>query len=47
MLRDVEKGGVTEADHILGDMVARAAAKGVDVPLLRLAYSHLQAYALR
>ena len=47
MLRDVERGGATEADHILGDMVARAQAQGVEVPLLRLAYSHLQAYELR
>ena len=47
MLRDVERGGPTEADHILGDLVARAQAAGVDVPLLRLAYSHLQAYDLR
>lgn len=47
MLRDVEKGGPTEADHILGDLVGRAQAKGLDVPLLRLAYSHLQAYDLR
>jgi 2-dehydropantoate 2-reductase len=47
MLRDVEKGGPTEADHILGDMVARAQANGVEAPLLQLAYSHLQAYALR
>lgn len=47
MLRDVEKGGPTEADHILGDMVNRAKAKGVDAPLLKLAYSHLQAYDLR
>ena len=47
MLRDVEKGGPTEADHILGDMVGRAQAKGLDASLLRLAYSHLQAYDLR
>ncbi|MEI7612536.1 MAG: 2-dehydropantoate 2-reductase [Betaproteobacteria bacterium] len=47
MLRDVEKGGPTEAEHILGDMVKRAQAKGVDAPLLQLAYSHLQAYELR
>ncbi len=47
MLRDVERGGPTEADHILGDLTARAQASGVDVPLLRLAYSHLQAYDLR
>jgi len=47
MLRDVEKGGPTEADHILGDMVARAQASAVEAPLLKLAYSHLQAYDLR
>ncbi len=47
MLRDVEKGGPTEADHILGDLVARAKADGVAAPLLQLAYSHLQAYDLR
>lgn len=47
MLRDVERGGPTEADHILGDMVRRAQATGVEAPLLRLAYSHLQAYAIR
>ena len=47
MLRDVERGSVTEAEHILGDMVSRAQARGVAAPLLRLAYSHLQAYELR
>lgn len=47
MLRDVERGGPTEAEHILGDMVVRAQSLGVEVPLLRLAYSHLQAYELR
>ena len=47
MLRDVERGGPTEADHILGDLVGRAQAQGLDIPLLRLAYSHLQAYELR
>jgi 2-dehydropantoate 2-reductase len=47
MLRDVEKGGPTEAEHILGDMVARAQASGIEAPLLQLAYSHLQAYDLR
>lgn len=47
MLRDVERGSATEAEHIIGDLVARASALGVDVPLLRLAYSHLQAYDRR
>ena len=47
MLRDVERGGPTEAEHILGDLVARAQAKGVAAPNLALAYSHLQAYDRR
>ena len=47
MLRDIERGGATEADHILGDLVGRAQTKGVATPLLRLAYSHLQAYDVR
>lgn len=47
MLRDIERCGATEADHILGDMVHRAEAHGVDTPLLKLAYSHLQAYEIR
>ena len=47
MLRDIERGGPTEADHILGDMLARAQAKGIESPMLRLAYSHLQAYEIR
>ncbi len=46
MLRDVERGGPTEADHVLGDLVARGKALGIEVPLLKLAYSHLQAYEL-
>jgi len=44
MLRDIEQKGRTEADHILGDMVRRAEVHNIDTPLLRIAYSHLQAY---
>jgi 2-dehydropantoate 2-reductase len=47
MLRDVEAGGPTEADHILGDLVERARSLGVATPLLGLAYLNLQAYAAR
>lgn len=47
MLRDIERGGPTEADHILGDMIRRGETRGVHVPLLRLAYSHLQSYERR
>ncbi len=47
MLRDVEAGKPTEADHILGDMVAWGESKQIAAPQLRLAYSHLQAYERR
>ncbi len=47
MLRDIERRGPTEAEHILGDMVNRANAHSVDTPMLQLAYSHLQAYEIR
>lgn len=42
MLRDLEAGGRTEADHIVGDMLARAEQAGVSAPILRAAYCHLQ-----
>jgi 2-dehydropantoate 2-reductase len=47
MLRDIEKGGAIEGDHIVGDMLSRARALGVPTPNLRLAYCHLQAYQAR
>ena len=47
MLRDVEANKQTEGDHILGDMISWAANKKIEVPLLKLAYSHLQAYERR
>jgi 2-dehydropantoate 2-reductase len=47
MLRDMEAGGETEADHVLGDLIARAGQHGVATPLLRLAYCHLCTYAAR
>jgi len=47
MLRDIERKGLTEAEHILGDMVRRAATHDIDTPLLKIAYSHLQAYEIR
>lgn len=42
MLRDREHGGRVEADHILGDLVARGAAHGLDSPLLRAAHASLK-----
>lgn len=47
MLRDIERKEPTEADHIIGDMVRRADATRIDAPLLKIAYSHLQAYETR
>jgi 2-dehydropantoate 2-reductase len=47
MLRDIERKGPTEADHILGDMIRRAHTQDVDVPLLKIACSILQAYEIR
>lgn len=47
MLRNIERKEPTEADHIIGDMVRRAEVTRIDVPLLKIAYSHLQAYETR
>src|SRR6516165_9147342 len=46
MLRDIERGAPTEADHIVGDLLARGARPG-DFPLLQLAYAHLRSYEAR
>ena len=48
MLRDVERGGPTEADHILGDLLARRRDAAADrLSPLQIAYAHLQAYEAR
>lgn len=47
MMRDLESGSRVEADHVVGDLLARGAARGVDAPMLRLAYAHLKAYEAR
>jgi 2-dehydropantoate 2-reductase len=44
MLRDIERGSVTEGAHILGDLVSRARACGVETPILDLAWTHVAAY---
>ncbi len=44
IMRDIERGGPTEAAHVVGDLVARAAASGVAAPWLGAAWVHLQAY---
>jgi 2-dehydropantoate 2-reductase len=47
MLRDVEAGSRTEADHILGDLIRRGPGSERTSPMLRLAYAHLRAYEER
>jgi 2-dehydropantoate 2-reductase len=47
MLHDLEKGAMVEADHIVGDMIARAKKAGISTPNLRMAYAHLQVYLAR
>ncbi len=47
MLRDIEQGGPTEGEHILGALLARAARHGVAAPLLEVAATHAEAYEAR
>jgi 2-dehydropantoate 2-reductase len=47
MLHDLEKGSMVEADHVVGDMIARAGKAGIATPNLRMAYAHLQVYLAR
>lgn len=47
MLRDIERHGPIEADHIIGFMLERALAHGVDPEMHRFVYTHLQAYEQR
>jgi len=44
MFRDIKVGARVEADHVIGDMIARADAAKIPVPKLRVAYAHLKAY---
>jgi 2-dehydropantoate 2-reductase len=44
MFRDIKAGQRVEADHVVGDLIARGDAAKVPVPRLRTAYTHLKAY---
>ena len=44
MFRDIKVGAPVEADHVIGDLIARGDAAKVPVPRLRIAYTHLKAY---
>lgn len=47
MMRDMDQGLEVEADHIVGDMLARARKADHAAPLLAAAYTHLDVYRRR
>ncbi|WP_024511146.1 2-dehydropantoate 2-reductase [Bradyrhizobium sp. ARR65] len=44
MFRDIKAGLPVEADHVIGDLIARGEAAKVPVPRLHTTYTHLKAY---
>lgn len=44
MYRDMQAGSPVEADHVLGDLLARARGFGIQAPLLEAAYAQLNVY---
>jgi 2-dehydropantoate 2-reductase len=44
MFRDIKVGAPVEADHVIGDLIARGDAAKAPVPRLRTSYTHLKAY---
>jgi 2-dehydropantoate 2-reductase len=44
MFRDIKVGAPVEADHVIGDLIARGDRAKVPVPKLRTAYTHLKVY---
>ena len=44
MLRDIEAGRPTEGEHVIGDLVRRAAARGIATPMLRCALATIETY---
>jgi 2-dehydropantoate 2-reductase len=47
MLRDIERGALIEADHVIGDLLRRGEKAPGDRKLLRIAYAHLKSYEAR
>jgi 2-dehydropantoate 2-reductase len=47
MRHDLEAGMRTEGDQVIGDMLRRARANGIDAPLLRTTVCHLQVHERR
>ncbi len=44
MFRDIKAGLPVEADHVVGDLIARGETAKVPLPRLHVAYTHLKAY---
>ena len=47
MMKDMERGASIEGEQIIGDLLARGRAAGVDAPLLRVVHAHLRTYEAR
>lgn len=47
MVRDIERGARTEADHVLGDLLHRGGTGIADGSLLGIAFAHVKAYEAR
>jgi 2-dehydropantoate 2-reductase len=47
MLRDIERNGPIEADHIIGFVLNRAKRHGLDETMHRLVYTNLKTYEAR
>uniref|UniRef100_Q07VQ4 2-dehydropantoate 2-reductase n=1 Tax=Rhodopseudomonas palustris (strain BisA53) TaxID=316055 RepID=Q07VQ4_RHOP5 len=44
MFRDIQSGSPIEANHVIGDLIARGELAKTPLPRLRVAFTHLQAY---
>jgi 2-dehydropantoate 2-reductase len=44
MYRDMKKNALVEADHVVGDLLARGEARNISTPLLRATYVQLKVY---
>ena len=47
MLRDIERGGQTEVEHVLGFMLNKASEANIAHRTLLLAYTHIKAFEQR
>jgi 2-dehydropantoate 2-reductase len=47
MYRDMNKNAPVEADHIIGDLLARGESHNIAAPLLHATYVQLKVYAAR